>query len=43
MKYIKLFEDKEFGEYWRINCESDAHVTVALRKLGLTPISRYKN
>jgi hypothetical protein len=37
MKYLKTFEAKENGEYWRINCTSITHISVALKKLGLTP------
>jgi len=37
MKYIRLFEEKVNGNYWRINCKSPQYISLSLKKIGLTP------
>ena len=37
MKFLKTFEEKQNGEYWRIDCTSLTHIKLALLKIGVTP------
>lgn len=43
MKYIKTFEEKVNGRYWRINCKSPQYISLSLKKIGLIPDDQIYN